>query len=237
MVLWASALLGVATACSVAPSDQELRSRTTLPATEQLRSAEERKIRELIERMGAVEGLELVRAHVTDSCVRSGEGSVFDSGRPPYVLTCSMRAVAYFGVRGSVAEALPRIREADIAVWGPQDGKGRDVPHAAGTITYALDYLRHGGRTSDGSKLPSPVLDGPGIDLDWERPDDPLSVLVTAESPTPCPPASEIYRRCWVMPDSPMSMATARSRNRTFLTVTVGGPESTAYDYFTVRRQ
>ncbi|MEW2433114.1 hypothetical protein AB0952_02835 [Streptomyces caniferus] len=55
-----------------------------------------------------------------------------------------MRAVAYFGVRGDITAVLPRIRAAGVATWGPQDSKGRDMPYAAGTVTYALDYHRAG---------------------------------------------------------------------------------------------
>src|SRR5205085_10264561 len=123
---------------------------------------EERKMRSLIERLTAVEGLEHVRTRFADSCARPYEGSIFENNRSRYALTCSMEAVAYFGVRGDITDVLRRIRAARIATWGPQDDKGRDLPDAGGTVTYALDYQRARGRYPDGSLMPAPTPEAPG---------------------------------------------------------------------------
>ncbi|MFG3115510.1 hypothetical protein ACGF4C_13990 [Streptomyces sp. NPDC048197] len=148
-----------------------------------------------------------------------------------------MEAVAYFGVRGDITDVLPRIRAAGIATWGRQDGKGRDLPHAAGTVSYALDYHHKRGRNPDGSLLPAPTLTAPGLRIDWDRPDLPLPNKV--EEPAPCPPVeTAIYQRCSTVPQTPMSTAAARARYGTVLTFSLGDRwDSSTENYFTVPRR
>ncbi|WP_310723331.1 hypothetical protein [Streptomyces sp. N2A] len=236
-LLLAFALMGLTAACSREPSEKKLRTQATSPLAESRRAEEEHKIRALIERLTAVEGLEHVLTRFTDSCARPDNGSIFENNRSPYVLTCGMKAVAYFGVRGSITDVLPRIRAAGIATWGTQDGKGRDLPHAGGTVSYALDYHRKRGRNPDGSLMAAPTLTAPGLRIDWDRPDLPFPNQV--EDPAPCPPAETgIYQRCSTVPKTPMSMAAARARYGTLLTFTLGGRwDSSAENYFTVPRR
>ncbi|MHA5053322.1 hypothetical protein [Streptomyces sp. SD15] len=230
------ALVGLSAACSSEPSETELRTQATSPAAESRRAAEEQKMRSLIEQLTAVEGLEHVLTRFTDSCARFSNGSIFENNRSPHTLECGMRADAYFGVQGDITDTLPRIRAADIATWGPQDGEGRDLSYAAGTVTYALDYHRDRGRFSDGTLMPAPTLEAPGLRIDWDRPDLPLPNRV--EEPAPCPPeGAGIYLRCSTAPESPMSVAAARARYGTVLTLSLGGSGSSAYDYFTVPRR
>ncbi|WP_328686733.1 hypothetical protein OG879_00805 [Streptomyces caniferus] len=228
-------LVGLVSACSRESSEEKLRTQATSPGAESRRAVEERKMRALIERLTAVEGLEHVLTRLTDSCAEPHNGSVFEGNRSPYVLRCGMRAVAYFGVRGDITAVLPRIRVAGVATWGPQDGQGRDMPYAAGTVTYALDYHRAHGRRPDGSLLPAPTLVAPGLRIDWDRPGPPLPNRVA--EPAPCPAAgSGIYQRCSTVPKAPPSVAAARARYGTVLAFGLGdgSAASSAYDYFTV---
>ncbi|MGW2403031.1 hypothetical protein ACWCXK_00645 [Streptomyces sp. NPDC001739] len=236
-LLLAFALVGLTAACSREPSEKKLRKQARSPLAETRRAEEEHKIRALIERLSAVEGLEHVLTRFTDSCARSSNRSILENNRSPYVLTCGMKAVAYFGVRGDITEVLSRIRAAGIANWGPQDGKGRDLPHAAGTVSYALDYHRKRGRNQDGSLMPAPTLTAPGLRIDWDRPDFPLPNHV--EEPAPYPPVeTAIYQRCSTVPQTPMSMAAARAQYNTVLTFSLGDMwDSSAENYFTVPRR
>ncbi|MFD9000734.1 hypothetical protein ACFV0T_07100 [Streptomyces sp. NPDC059582] len=235
-LLLALALVGLTTACSREPSDKELRKQATSPAAESRRSVEERKMRALIERLTAVEGLEHVLTRFEDSCVRPYNGSIFENHESPHSLECDMQAVAYFGVRGDLTDVLRRIRAADIAAWGPHDDEGRDMPHAAGTVTYAIGYQRDHGRYPDGRLMPAPTLEAPGLRIDWDRPHLPLPNLV--EEPALCPPAgSGIYQRCSTAPENPISVATTRVRYGTVLTLSLGGWDSSADNYFTVTRR
>ncbi|MFD4141342.1 hypothetical protein [Streptomyces sp. NPDC058572] len=236
-LLLAFALVGLTAACSREPSEKELRTHATSPGAESRRAVEERKTRALIERLTAVEGLEHVLTRFTDSCARPNDGSIFENNRSPYILKCSMQAVAHFGVQGDITDVLPRIRAAGIATWGPQDGEGRDMPHAAGTVTYALDYHRDRGRGPNGTLMSAPALEAPGLQIDWDRPDLPLPNRI--EEPAPCPRAGPggTYARCSTAPEAPMSIEAARARYGTVLTFELGGYGSTAYDYFTVPRR
>ncbi|WP_274911216.1 hypothetical protein [Streptomyces sp. WZ-12] len=235
-LLLAFALVGLTMACSREPSKKALHARAMSPAAESRRAEEERKMRALIARLAAVPGLEHVLTHFTDSCTRPYNGSIFENNRSPHVLRCDMQAVAYFGVQGDIADVLRRIRAADIAAWGPQDSAGRDVPHAAGTVTYALDYLRRHGRHPDGRTMPAPTLKAPGLQLDWDSPDTPLPHRVN--EPTPCPTIDlgEIHQRCTTHPESPTSLTAARTRYGTILSLNLGGWGSSASEYFTVPR-
>ncbi|MGW7724986.1 hypothetical protein ACWGJ6_16730 [Streptomyces canus] len=229
-------LVGLTAACSHHPADKELRARATSSEAESRRSREEEKMRALIARLTAVEGLEHLLTRSVDSCQGPQKGSLFENNRSPYVLTCSMQADAYFGVRGEITEVLSRIRAAGIATWGPQDGEGRDMPYAAGTVTYALDYYRARGKFQDGTLMPAPTLEAPGLRLDWDRPDLPLPMRV--EEPAPCPETgSKVYWRCSIAPEDPMTVAAARTRYDTVLTLSLGRWGSSADNYFTVPRR
>ncbi|MYT29048.1 MULTISPECIES: hypothetical protein [unclassified Streptomyces] len=225
------ALAGLTAACSGAPSEKELRRQATSPEAESRRAVEERKVRALIARLTAVEGLEHVLTRVTDSCARPYNGSIFENNRSSYVLKCSMEAVAYFGLQGDIADVLPRIRAAGIAAWGSQDGGGRDM------VSYALAYHRHHGRYPDGSLMPAPTLEAPGLRIDWDRLGLPLPNRI--EEPTLCAPASsgDIYQRCSIAPKAPMSVAAARARYGTIVRFSLGGWGSSAQNYFTVPRR
>ncbi|MFF8313330.1 hypothetical protein [Streptomyces lydicus] len=236
-LLLAFVLIGLTTACSRGPSERKLRAQATSPGAESRRTEEERQMQALIQRLSAVEGLEHTLTRFVDSCARPYNGSVFENMRSPYVLTCSMRAVACFGVRGDMSEVLPRIRAAGIATWGPHDKEGRDLPHAAGTVTYALSYHRAHGRYPDGGLMSAPTLTAPGLRIDWDRADLPLPHRV--EEPAPCPPdGSGIYQRCWTVPKAPMSVAAARARYGTVLSFSLlSSPASATDHYFTVPRR
>jgi hypothetical protein len=235
-LLLAFALIGLKMASSREPSEKKLRRQATSPVAESRRAVEEQNMLALIERLTRVEGLEHVLTRLTDSCARPYNGSIFENNRSPYVLTCGVRAVAYFGVRGDITDVLPQIRAAGLACWGLQDGEGRHLPHASGTVTYALNYHRRRGRYPDGTLMPAPTLAAPGLQIDWDRPDLPLPNRV--EEPGPCPPAGIwIYQRCSTVPEASMSLATARARYGTVLTFSLGGRSSSAYDYFTVPRR
>ncbi|MFD3612192.1 hypothetical protein ACFWXA_29820 [Streptomyces atroolivaceus] len=236
-LLLAFALVGLTAACSRDPEDKELRTQATSSEAESRRVREEQKMRALIARLTAVEGLEHVLTRHIDYCQGPQNGSLFENNRSPYVLKCSMRADAYFGVRGEITEVMSRIRAAGIATWGPQDGEGRDMPYAAGTVTYALEYHRARGKYQDGTLMPGPALEAPGLRLDWDRPDLPL--LNRIEEPAPCPKAGSevIYRRCSITPEDPMTVAVARTRYATVLTLSLGLWGSSADNYFTVLRR
>ncbi|MEU2791726.1 hypothetical protein [Streptomyces sp. NPDC007100] len=236
-MLLAFALVGLMAACSREPSEEKLRAQATSPVANSRREVEEQKIRTLIERLTAVEGLEHVLTRFADSCAKPYNGSVFESNRSPYALTCSMQADVYFGVRGDITDVLPRVRAANIAAWGLQDDEGHDLPHAAGTITYALTYHRDHGRFPDGSLMSEPQLEAPGLRMDWDRPDLPLHYRI--EDPTPCPEAGSggIYQRCSTVPKTAMSMTAARARYGTVLSLSFDHWGSTAYHYFTVSRR
>jgi hypothetical protein len=236
-LLLAFALVGLTAACSREPADKELRTQATSSEAESRRAREEQKMRALIARLTAVEGLEHLLTRSIDSCHGPQDGSIFENNRSPYALTCSMRADAYFGVRGEITGVLSRIRAASIATWGPQDGEGRDMPYAGGTVTYALDYHRARGKFQDGTLMPAPTLEASGLRLDWDRPDPPLPNRI--EEPAPCPETGSavIYWRCSIAPEDPMTVAAARARYDTVLTLSLGLWDSSAYNYFTVPRR
>ncbi|MFI1437029.1 hypothetical protein [Streptomyces lydicus] len=236
-LLLAFVLIGLTKACSREPSERKLRAQATSPGAESRRAAEERQMQALIQRLSAVEGLEHILTRFVDSCARPYNGSIFENMRSPYVLTCSMRAVACFGVRGDMSEVLPRIRAAGIAAWGPHDNEGRELPHAAGTVTYALSYHSARGRYPDGSLMSAPMLTAPGLRIDWGRADLPLPHRI--EEPAPCPPdGSGIYQRCSTVPEAPMSVPAARARYGTVLSFSLSSsPASSTNHYFTVPRR
>ncbi|WP_330455717.1 hypothetical protein OIB37_01845 [Streptomyces sp. NBC_00820] len=235
-LLLAFTLIGLTTACSREPSEKKLRTQATSPPAEARRAAEERRIRALIDRLSAVEGLEHVGTRLADFCARPYRGSVFENFHSPYTLTCDMRADVYFGVRGDITDVLPRIRAAGIAAWGPHDGEGRELPHAAGTVAYALDYHRAHGRDRDGTLMPAPTLEARGMLIEWDRSDLPLPNRI--EEPTPCPPAkAAVYQRCALTPDASMSLTTARTRYGTVLRFSLGDGVFPSSPYFTVARR
>ncbi|WP_261957938.1 hypothetical protein [Streptomyces nigrescens] len=230
----AFALVGLKAACSREPSDKKLRAQATSSEAQSRRAAEEQRQTALIQRLAAVDGLEHVLTRFVDSCVRPYKRSVFENRSSPYLMTCSMRAVAYFGVHDDMANVLRRIREAHIATWGPQDGEGRDLPQAAGTVTYALSYHRARGRAPDGSPMPAPTLEATGLRIDWDRTTTPVPHRVA--DPTPCPPPEfGLYQHCSTISETPKSLAAARAHYGTLLSFTLSGSSASSTDnYFTV---
>lgn len=101
-------------------------------------------------------------------------------------------------------------------------------------MRYALDFQRAHGRMPDGSLMSWPGLEAAVIRIEWDRP-DPLPSQV--EEPLPCfPPKDEIYERCSITPQAPMSVATARARYGTVLALYLSSSASNGY-YFTVPRK
>lgn len=234
-LLLALTMVGLTAACSRELSGTELRARATSSDAEARRTAEERTMRALIERITAVAGLEHVLTRFNDLCARPYEGSLLESNQSPYALTCDLRADVYFGVRGDISDVLRRIRATDVAVWGPHDDQGKDLPHAAGTVTYALDYHRNRGRFPDGTLMPAPTLEATGLRIEWDLPDLPLGRKI--DEPSPCPPPGyAVYSRCSILPQDPLSVSAARARYGTVLVFRLGGWDSSATDYFTVPR-
>ncbi|MGV9497394.1 hypothetical protein ACWDQ0_03895 [Streptomyces sp. NPDC003642] len=234
-LLLVSALVALTAACSSGPSEEELRREATSPAAASRRAAEERNARGLVERLSAVEGLEHVLTRFTDTCARPPEDSLLEQDASPHALVCDIRADAYFGVRGDITDVLRRIRAAGLAEWGPRDGTGREMPNAAGTVTYALAYHRAHGRFKDGSLMPGPALEAPGLRIDWDR--DRLPLPNRIEEPAPCPPRKGvIHERCSITPKPSTTVSAARARHGTVLTLNLDGPGATWHEYFTVPR-
>ncbi|CAM5584547.1 hypothetical protein BOQ63_002365 (plasmid) [Streptomyces viridifaciens] len=191
--------------------------------------AEEARIRDLIDRLGRVEGLEPVVTLLEDTCER-GSQNLLEPGTQ-VVLNCKMHATADFGVRGDITSVLPGIRAAGLTRWGPVDEKGQDGPYATGTVRYALEYQRTRGHYPDGRPMPSPRLTADGLAIDWDRLDLPLVNRI--EEPAPClsPSGGGTYHRCAQVPEGAGKGAEARARYGTVLELTVDGR-----DYFTVKR-
>jgi hypothetical protein len=235
-LLLVSALVAPTAACSSGLSEGELRQQAVSPAAASRRAAEERKARGLVERLSAVEGLDHVLTRFTDTCARPPEGSLLEDDASPHALVCDIRADAYFGVRGDITDVLRRIGAAGLAEWGPRDGGGREMPDAAGTVTYALAYHRAHGRFEDGSLMPGPALQGPGLRIDWDRRGLPLPNRI--EEPADCPPRTGvIHERCSITPKTPAAVAAARAHHGTVLALHAGGPGATWHEYFTVPRR
>ncbi|MFF1905100.1 hypothetical protein [Kitasatospora sp. NPDC058218] len=234
-LLFAFAFIGLGGLQKRRPSEKKLRALATSEQARSRRAEEEEKIHSLIARLAEVEGLEHVLTRFSDHCYRPNTGPF--EGRPMNTLICSMEAVAYFGVRGDLADVLPRIRAAGIATWGPQREGEPDHPHATGTVRYALAYHRSQGRDPDGRLMPGPDLRAKGLEITWDRPDAPLVNLV--EEPRPCPPprSGDIYARCSVVPQMPTTVAAARARYGTVLAFSLGTWGSSAHPYFTVPRR
>jgi hypothetical protein len=230
-------LLGLSTACSRGPSDEELRARATAHAVESRRAAEERQMDTLVGRLSAVRGLEHVLTRLVDTCARPDDGSLLEPNRSPDTLECDMRTEAYFGVRAPMSDLLPRVRAAHVANWGSDATGDEGTSGAAGSVAYALVYQRDQGRYGDGTLMPGPALQAPGARIDWDRPDAPLPNLVAG--PVACPAAgSMIYRRCLTSPASASlpAVTAARARYGTVLVLRLGGWDSSADDYFTMPR-
>ncbi|WP_333733175.1 hypothetical protein [Streptomyces sp. IBSBF 3010] len=198
------------------------------------RSAEERRVRELVAGLTAVDGLVHLRTRFLDRCTTPVEGDLLEPA-DPHALECGIQATVHFGISGNITDVLPRIRAARIASWGAQTETGQDVPGAGGTVAYALRYHRDRGKYPDGTLMPGPRLESPGLRVDWDRPGMPLPYEV--EKPAPCPSGGtgRIYQRCEIVPAAPMSLTAARARYGTVLVFDVLGPDSGDV-YFTVAR-
>lgn len=184
-LLVAFPLVGLTAACSREPAAKDLRTQDTSPQAASRRAVEEQGMRAVLARLTAVEGLEHVLTRFRDSCARPAKRSVFENNPSPYVLECRMEVDAYFGVRGDITDVLTRFEAADL-------------PVAASSVRYALDFQRAHGRMPDGSLMSWPGLEAAVIRIEWDRP-DPLPSQV--EEPLPCfPPKDEIYERCSITP-------------------------------------
>ncbi|WP_327681436.1 hypothetical protein [Kitasatospora sp. NBC_00458] len=231
-VLLALLLTAISEASSRGPSDRKLRKHATSPEAESRRAVAQERIHDLTARLSAVEGLEHVLTTFTDSCARPYRASAFEA-RPADVLQCRMRSVSYFGVQGDITDVLARIREADIAAWGPRDRQGQDLPHARGTITYAIDYHRSHGRHPDGRMMPTPVLGTSLLEIDWDRLDFPLvNRIEEADLPDPEAAGDGIHRRCSTVPQAAMSVTEARARYGTVLRFVVIATNASAREYY-----
>lgn len=233
LLLAALALVASTSACSPGPSDGALLSMATSPEAKAARATAEQRIRERIDRLAAIDGLEPVATRIVDRCNRRPSRSVFDADRPDYDLRCEMTAAAYFGVRGEIADVLRRIRAARLTRWGGVD----DAPTTGGTVAYALAYLSRRGRYPDGRLMPAPelrtdVVESPSMVLDWDRSDAEHPRLLTA--PAPCPPR-DVYLRCLSTPDPLPDLDEARARYATILGLALGDQTSSGV-YFTVPR-
>ncbi|WP_043468663.1 hypothetical protein [Kitasatospora sp. MBT66] len=231
-VLLAIPLLAISEASARGPSDRKLRKRATSPEAESRRAVAQERIDDLTARLSTVEGLEHVLTTFTDSCNRPYRGASFGA-RPTDVLRCGMRSVSYFGVQGDITDVLARIREADIAAWGPRDGQGQDQPGSSGTITYAIDYHRHRGRYPDGGTMPAPVLKTTSLEIDWDRLDFPLvNRIEEANLPAPEAAGGGIYRRCSTVPQTPTSVAEARAHYGTVLRFVASSTDTSRRTYY-----
>ncbi|WP_234371373.1 hypothetical protein [Streptomyces sp. XY431] len=225
-------LLAISKASSRGPSDRKLRKHATSPEAESRRTVAQERIHDLTARLSAVEGLEHVMTTFTDSCSRPYHASVFEA-RPTDVLRCEMRSVSYFGVLGDITDVLARIREADIAAWGPRDRQGQDLPHARGTITYAIDYHRNHGRFPDGGTMATPVLGTSVLEIDWDRLDFPLvNRIEEADLPDPEAAGGGIYRRCSTVPQAAMSVTEARAHYGTVLRFVASSTNTSTREYY-----
>ncbi|MFE3186932.1 hypothetical protein ACFXKR_39730 [Streptomyces violascens] len=202
------------------PSDKELRTQATSPEAESLRAREEQRMRALVQRVTAVEGLEHALTRFTDFCNRPTKRSVFENYQSPYVLECRMQTVAYFGIRGDITDVLPRIPTPGIDTWAQQ-------------VAGAVQYHHTRGRSADGSLIPAPSLQAPGIRIEWDLP-QPLPRQV--QEPILCPSDGwAIYQRCTTVPTATVSVAAARAKYHTILSVTLDHTTSPAY-YYTAPR-
>ncbi|MEU5823644.1 hypothetical protein [Streptomyces sp. NPDC047803] len=229
-------LAGVAAGCSPGPSDDALRARARSDEAVARRTVEERKMRKLIRRMKAVKGLEHIRTRFLDLCATPTDGNLFEPPQSPDALECGMRAEVYLGVRGDITDVLRSIRAAHLAPWGsPVRATEGDSPTAGGTVAYALTYQRERGRFPDGTLMPGPRLEAPGLSIDWDRPGLPLPGMIEDFAPCPADGSGRIYQRCEVTPGAPATLAAARARYGTVLVLVAEGHGSSDA-YFTVAR-
>ncbi|MGW6915208.1 hypothetical protein ACWGB8_15540 [Kitasatospora sp. NPDC054939] len=231
-LLLALALLGTAaTACTDERGDDEVRGLARSAEAQAMRAQAEQRIREAVARLTAVDGLEHARTELVDSCGRPSTGSFLFPEHPEHALSCRLTATAWFGVRSPLVEVLPRIRAAGVATWGLQDANGEDAAYAAGTVRYAVEYVRNAGRDPDGGLMPGPDLTAPGTTLTWDRP-EPLPNTVAEPLP---PTASGYWFRHEKTPADPPAVRSVREKYGTVLALQIGGVPGAA-DYYTVPR-
>ncbi|MGW2376538.1 MULTISPECIES: hypothetical protein [Kitasatospora] len=80
------------------PTGDELTEIAKAPQAQSQRAAEEARIRDLIDRLGRVEGLKPVLTLLDDTCERHNQNLL--ESRTQVLLSCKMRAIADFSVRG-----------------------------------------------------------------------------------------------------------------------------------------
>ncbi|MFD0267494.1 hypothetical protein ACFVGY_12980 [Streptomyces sp. NPDC127106] len=235
-----AAVMAVTSACAAQqsqPDIAELRATATGYDAESKRSAEETRLRGLLDRLNRVEGLHHAYTRFTDHCTGPSKGNFKD---PPSVdlVSCSMGVHAVYGVEGDVTDVLRRIDAAGVTPWQPNlNGPGSA---SGGTLDYALEYHRLRGVFPDGLLMPAPSLvsEDRGLVIAWDYPPLPdhpaASAQVEGEDPPACPPAGPVHSRCRIDPQQPDSVPAVRARYGTVLSVRIGRPGSTPY--FTVPR-
>ncbi|RAJ46900.1 hypothetical protein K353_00101 [Kitasatospora sp. SolWspMP-SS2h] len=203
------------------PSKRKLRRLVGSPGVESRRAAAERAMGAVVERVGACGGLEHVVTHWAETFSRRTEFAGFGSPAARKV-TCELRAVAYFGVRGEVADVLDGLRRYGLADWLPPAEYGP---------------ARSGG----------PEFGTPELRIDWDRPGSPLPLRDGVRAPRRGIGSGRLRHRRWsVPPRSPgrttrtdradrARLADARARCGTLLVLRLGGPGRYGGTRFTVR--
>ncbi|MEU9042987.1 MULTISPECIES: hypothetical protein [unclassified Kitasatospora] len=148
------------------PTDRRMVALIHSPRARAARAAERERIRELVDALGAVEGVEHVLTQVRDFSVRPDGLAVLHSlSDADALLLCRISARAYFVVREDITDVLPRIEAADVAEWCARDQR----PSAGGTVEHALRWYRNGGINQEGLPMDSPDLFSPVARLNWDR--------------------------------------------------------------------
>jgi Asp-tRNA(Asn)/Glu-tRNA(Gln) amidotransferase C subunit len=183
------------------PTERRLRALAASPRAQAARAAELGRIRQLVEALGAVEGVEHVLTRVLDSRTRPRPLELLDRlSDAEALLNCRLHARAYFVIREDITAVLPRIEAAGLAAWGRADQR----PSAGGTVEHALRWYRDGGTTEEGWAMDSPSLFSPVARLHWDLPGvlrpDPLPLSAPAhprhvmEQTPPEPTAADLLR-------------------------------------------
>ncbi|MEU3496164.1 hypothetical protein ABZ747_22085 [Kitasatospora cineracea] len=191
------------------PPKRTMRRLAASPEVRARRDAAEREMRAAIERLGAVDGLEHVLTRFTESFTRYTR--IVNFGSPSvHGVTCDLRAVAWFGVRGEVADVLDELRRQGLADWLPTPEGRRGTPP------------------------PPPEFGAPGLRIDWDRPGTPLPPPEPERAPRRGIGTARLSHRRWSVPRRPPRPADARARYGTLLVLSLGGPGRPGAGHFSV---
>ncbi|MDQ0956047.1 hypothetical protein QFZ24_010056 [Streptomyces phaeochromogenes] len=218
----AVALMGLSSACSQEPKAAKLREMAISDEAQTKRAVRKAEIGELIEQLGSVNGLRHAFTKVVDQCVGPRSTNFKDQVPSDYQLSCSMTAVAYYGVRGNIEEILSGIDRIKIADWGTHNALGKRLPGSPGSVEYALDYYQKGGLREDG-RMPEPNLEAPGLKITW---DQRLFNKKRVEDILPCPERvseSVPYYLCEIEPGPKSTANTVRAKHGTVLRLEIAG--------------